>query len=706
MTKKRTWTEKRSAVKLILFFAILLLGIGFASPNDVYADTIASGTCGTCDWTIDEDGVLTISAGQLADWGENPPWQQSPVSIKSVKTTGIVVLATGHRMFAGMSYLTEIDTSGFDTSKVTDMSEMFSGCYKVTDLDVSHFDTSKATNMSGMFSSCKMHNLDLSGFDTSKVTDMSRMFQSCGVAVLDISHFDTSKVTDMNGMFWDYYEATSLDVSNFKTSEVTDMGVMFSGCSNLMSLDVSHFDTSKVTSMAEMFNECEGLTSLDVSRFNTSNVIYMDNMFGQCKSLTTLDVSNFYTGNVESMGFMFSGCSSLIELDVSNFDTKKVKFLGGLFFHCNSLRSLDLRRFDTSEAIWMNDMFNGCSSLKNLDVSHFITTNAKTMEGMFYGCSSLTSLDISGFSVEAIEGWRDGGISNVFGGVKGMFDGCESLSKIMIGKWDITVWSDTVVRPTIPVTMRDMSTNIVYEKGSTIPAVDYHTFEKVTECFEGHNFSAWETITSSTCVTPGLQQRTCQTCGAIESKELNPSGHIWDEGVITTEPTYMEAGVKTFICTVCNETRTEVVPILEPEVGSIIQIDGATYIVTSRSTVALAKAGNTRNVTIPASVTIGADTYKVTTIKTNAFKGTKATSVTAGKNIIKIEQKAFRESKVKTLTVKSKKLKKNSVKGSLKNSKVKTVRVKVGDKKTNKKYVKKYKKIFTKKNAGKKVAVK
>jgi len=37
---------------------------------------------------------------------------------------------------------------------------------------------------------------------------------------------------------------------------------------------------------------------------------------------------------------------------------------------------------------------------------------------------------------------------------------------------------------------------------------------------------------------------------------------------------------------------------------------------------------------------------------------------------------------------------------------VKTVKVKVGKKKTNKKYVKKYKKIFTKKNAGKKVRVK
>ena len=242
----------------------------------------------------------------------------------------------------------------------------------------------------------------------------------------------------------------------------------------------------------------------------------------------------------------------------------------------------------------------------------------------------------------------------------------------------------------------------IHEKACTVCG------NKVTEPIpaKGHSFGAWETITDSTCVAPGLQQRTCQTCGAVESKDLDPSGHTWDEGVITTEPTYMEEGVKTFTCTVCNETRTEDVPILEPEVGSIIQIDGATYIVISRSTVALAKAGNTKKVTIPEAVIIGGNTYKVTTIKANTFKGTRATSVTAGKNIIKIEEKAFRGSKVKTLTIKSKKLKKNSVKGSLKNSKVITVKVKVGNKMINKKYVKKYRRIFTKKNAGKKVTVK
>lgn len=77
-----------------------------------------------------------------------------------------------------------------------------------------------------------------------------------------------------------------------------------------------------------------------------------------------------------------------------------------------------------------------------------------------------------------------------------------------------------------------------------------------------------------------------------------------------------------------------------------------------------------------------------------------------GKNVKKISKGAFKKYKnAKTLVVKTRKLKKSTVKNSLKGSKITKVKVKVGNKKTNKKYVKKYKKIFTKKNAGKKVKV-
>ena len=118
-------------------------------------------------------------------------------------------------------------------------------------------------------------------------------------------------------------------------------------------------------------------------------------------------------------------------------------------------------------------------------------------------------------------------------------------------------------------------------------------------------------------------------------------------------------------------------------VGSVHNVSGSIYVVTSANTVSLKKASGKESFTLPASVRINKKSFSVTGIQAKAFKGTR----------------------VKTLTVKTKKLTKKSVKGSLKGSKVRKVKVKVG-KKISRKYVKKYKQIFTKKNAGKKVSVK
>ena len=139
--------------------------------------------------------------------------------------------------------------------------------------------------------------------------------------------------------------------------------------------------------------------------------------------------------------------------------------------------------------------------------------------------------------------------------------------------------------------------------------------------------------------------------------------------------------------------------------------DDATFTVTNKSgaaRVTLVKVKNAaKTVTIPENLAVATKyTNPITAIDTGAFKGTKTTTVILPATISKINRGAFKGSNVKTLIVKSKKLTKKSVKGSLKGSKVKTVKVKVGSKAQNKKYVKKYKKIFTPKNCGKKVTVK
>ena len=58
------------------------------------------------------------------------------------------------------------------------------------------------------------------------------------------------------------------------------------------------------------------------------------------------------------------------------------------------------------------------------------------------------------------------------------------------------------------------------------------------------------------------------------------------------------------------------------------------------------------------------------------------------------------------MEIRSKKLRKATVKGSLKGSRITKIVIRVGKRSANKKYMRKYRPFFTRKNAGKKVSVK
>lgn len=75
-----------------------------------------------------------------------------------------------------------------------------------------------------------------------------------------------------------------------------------------------------------------------------------------------------------------------------------------------------------------------------------------------------------------------------------------------------------------------------------------------------------------------------------------------------------------------------------------VKVQDITYKVTStkKQTVTLTKAPKTRKAVVPASITINGKAYKVTSVGKKAFAGnTKLTQVTIGKNVKKIETKAF-----------------------------------------------------------------
>ena len=78
----------------------------------------------------------------------------------------------------------------------------------------------------------------------------------------------------------------------------------------------------------------------------------------------------------------------------------------------------------------------------------------------------------------------------------------------------------------------------------------------------GHTVVDDEAV-ASTCTNTGLTAGShCSVCNEVlkTQEEVPALGHIWNAGEVTTAPTYTTAGVKTFTCETCGETRTESIP--------------------------------------------------------------------------------------------------------------------------------------------------
>ena len=67
----------------------------------------------------------------------------------------------------------------------------------------------------------------------------------------------------------------------------------------------------------------------------------------------------------------------------------------------------------------------------------------------------------------------------------------------------------------------------------------------------------------ATCTETGLTDgEKCSVCGKeLKAQEtIKALGHSWDEGKVTTAPTYEKTGVKTYTCGICKATKTESIP--------------------------------------------------------------------------------------------------------------------------------------------------
>lgn len=79
----------------------------------------------------------------------------------------------------------------------------------------------------------------------------------------------------------------------------------------------------------------------------------------------------------------------------------------------------------------------------------------------------------------------------------------------------------------------------------------------------GHKWDNGKVTKEPTETAQGIKQYTCTVCGETKTELIDKLEHVthqWNDGIITKEPTETAEGEKTYTCTICSETKKESIP--------------------------------------------------------------------------------------------------------------------------------------------------
>ncbi len=406
--------------------AILLMALMLLMPSAMWAEkqAYAEYANGTLTFRYDENQASskaeTYSIPEIDDF---PDWLEHNNLIRKVvfdESFKDVRPKYCSGWFYQMDYLTDIQ--GMDylcTDAVEDMSYMFYHCSFLTSLDLTHFNTSKVKNMSKMFDTdTKLACIYVTSlFVTDQVEESSNMFRNCtSLPSFSSDYTDKTKAseyltyltlqpwveyqTDTKTLTFHYDARKDITTATAKY-DLPASGVAPDWLANQIFIKKvvfnEDFQDVRPESCVKWFFKMKNLTDITgLEYLNTSEVKDMDHMFCECGSLTTLDLSHFCTENVTKMSSMFYSCEKLTSLNVSSFKTRKVEDMNFMFSHCKKLTELNLGSFDTQNVTNMEGMFYIGEALTHIYVSDlFVTDQVTNSENMFYYCAKLPGFDKS-----------------------------------------------------------------------------------------------------------------------------------------------------------------------------------------------------------------------------------------------------------------------------------------------------------------------
>lgn len=342
------------------------------------------------------------------------------------------------------------------------------------------------------------------------------------------------------------------------------------------------------------FDACASLSGMTLPAAITA---VPDKCFNDCTKLLTVD----YKGEVTAIGERaFEGCKSLTKAPIP----AAVTALGNSAFNgCIALTDVTLPAGVTAIP---DACFQDCTALADMKLPATVTSVG---HNTFTGCTALKDVRCYGapptvqpggaaehsfepgivtihYNPDPVYGWTldtDGTWQGYTVSSKGacLHTGYGTTENTVPatcgadGRIDTVCANcgDVIATKVIPATGAHTWDNgtVTTEPTETTPgvrtftcAVCSQTKTEVIPATGAHTFVFTKNVAPS-CTEAGYDLYTCRDCGASEQRNVKPAlGHKWDSGTVTAEPTEKDPGTMTYTCTVCGQTKTEVIPATGP----------------------------------------------------------------------------------------------------------------------------------------------
>ena len=250
--------------------------------------------------------------------------------------------------------------------------------------------------------------------------------------------------------------------------------------------------------------------------------------FSDCINIKSVTIP----ASVNTIGeYAFSDCDRLSKAVLPEGVTE----IGdGAFSNCDYLDTVVV---PGSVEAFGEDVFASCVRLANVTLCDGLTDIGIDT---FDNCTSLTDIVIPE-GVDSIRG--------------GNFSGCYNLKSITIPVTVTVVgnssFTDCSTLTNVYYTGTEEDWNKIDDYGNNDPLFDATIHYNST--VHSHNYVKGEVITAQDCSKDSYTTYTCECGHSYKGDYIKGTGHSYDNGVVTKEPTCTVDGVKTFTCLTCDE---------------------------------------------------------------------------------------------------------------------------------------------------------